>query len=125
MNTDICCMKRTLEAQTNACESLWVVTGFLDDRLNAMEKPCGPPSMDSSGVKADGQMPETTGETIDNNPGQATAAALYRTSGQTQSPAWSVVVKEGRRLKSVPENSATQIKPRSAQATVRHERKLA
>ncbi len=54
-----------------------MVTGFLDDRLNAMEKPRGPPSMDSGGVKADGQMPETTGETTDNNPGQATAAAPY------------------------------------------------
>lgn len=67
------------------------VTAALDDGLTAMEKPHGPPTMDSGSIKADGWMSAITGETINNNPGQPTAtatASLYWTSGQTQSPAW-------------------------------------
>ncbi len=83
-------MKRSLDTRTKASESLLVVTAVFDDQLTAMEKPYGPPTMDSGGVKSDGQVPATTGETIDNNPSQPTATAsapLYWNSGQTQSPA--------------------------------------
>ena len=71
INGDICCLKRTLESQTNACESLQVVTATLDGRLSALEKPPG--SRRDAGNEVHRQV-ATTGETPES--GQSTTAAM-------------------------------------------------
>lgn len=48
----------------------------------------------------------------------AIQASSYSSVGQTQSPAWSIEVKEGHHLKWVPENSTTQLKLGLGQDTV-------
>lgn len=83
------------------------MTAALDDR--------------QTGVNADGQMTPISGETIDNNSRQLTAAAAapYWTPGQRQALTLSfVVVREGHHLKSVPENPDTQLKPSQKTGTI-------
>lgn len=81
------------------------MTAALDDR--------------QTGGNADGQMTPISGETIDNNSRQLTAAAPYWTPGQRQALTLSlVVVREGHHLKSVPENPDTQLKPSQKTGTI-------
>ncbi len=116
INNDICQNKRTLETQTNACDSLRVVTANLDHRLSDLEKPG---SHGDAGEEGQRQV-TTTGETPEQ--GEPPADVLPPIAG-TRSPAWNLVVKGGRRLKSVPENSYSREKPRSTQTTGKRERK--
>lgn len=79
------------------------VPSVLGPSSNVMEKPSGPdpiapgtPSMDNGGGTA----------TPDGTDGSRPAQPVDPAPGRTQAPAWSMVVKEGRRLNQVPENSA-------------------
>ncbi len=74
----------------------------------------------TGGVKADGQAPATTSETIDIIRSRLQLQLLLRCIGPQDTVSRMERCGEGR---TSPENSATQIKPHLAQATVRHERK--
>ncbi|KAL7384190.1 hypothetical protein ABVT39_025869 [Epinephelus coioides] len=87
LNSEICCMKRTLETQSNVCESLREVTAAIDDRLTAVEQPL--PS--ASGPVAAKRISDAT---VQRKTTVLTPTVAARSSSQTQSPAWTTVVKK-------------------------------
>ncbi|KAJ8362080.1 hypothetical protein AAFF_G00398150 [Aldrovandia affinis] len=135
INADIEYLKRTTDTQTTACETLRVVSATLDNRLTAVEKPRGQGATSSAASLSAAEIqpgpvpgsssavverPLGPGETEDIQPAQPDDSA----QGRTQSPAWSKVVREGRRQKQVPENSDQQRHiPRTVKTLARHERK--
>lgn len=60
LNSEICCMKRTLETQTNVCESLREVTAAIDGRLTAP-----PPSNGTHGCCTDSRCDGSEGIEVD------------------------------------------------------------
>ncbi|KAJ8396792.1 hypothetical protein AAFF_G00013910 [Aldrovandia affinis] len=135
INADIEYLKRTTDTQTTACETLRVVSATLNNRLTAVEKSRGQGATSSAASLSAAEIqpgpvpgsslavverPLGPGETNDIQPAQPEDSA----QGRTQSPAWSKVVREGRRQKQVPENSAQQRHiPRTVKTPARHERK--
>ncbi|KAJ8390789.1 hypothetical protein AAFF_G00099210 [Aldrovandia affinis] len=135
INADIEYLKRTTDTQTTACETLRVVSATLNNRLTAVEKPRGQGATSSAASLSAAEIqpgpvpgsssavverPLGPGETEDIQPAQPDDSA----QGRTQSPAWSKVVREGRRQKQVPENSDQQRHiPRTVKTLARHERK--
>ena len=137
INADIDYLKRTMGTQVDACETMREVAEKLDSRLTsveghrgpdatspaacvsavemqpgpalsstAMEKPPGP---DAAPAGVNGLLTVTPGR----NGGCQPAPYVDPALGRTQDPPWSMVVKDGRRLKQVrlkqvglPENSA-------------------
>ncbi|XDV14285.1 hypothetical protein PO909_002457 [Leuciscus waleckii] len=134
INTDIDYLKRTMGTQVAACEMLREVFEKLDGRLTAVEGHCDPDAICLSAVEtqpglapsvtglplavlerpmgpgpvscppsaADGCSTAARGETDGGRPAQSVDPAL----GRTQTPPWSMVVKDGCRLKQVSENPA-------------------
>ena len=120
------------------------MTVAIDDRLTAVEQPPRLPSGPGPGAGADRQK---TAAKSGSSPGagtdrQVTAAIGKSNSGHTprlrqpsattpvavaressQNTDWSTIVREGGRLKSVPERSTAQRKPQLGKTTVRRERK--
>ncbi len=92
LNSEICCMKRTLETQSNVCESLREVTAAIDGRLTAVEQPLPPAtgSVAAERISDANVQRETTA---------LTSVVEAQSSGQTQSPAWTTVVKKAGRVK--------------------------
>ncbi|KAI9525200.1 hypothetical protein NQZ68_009880 [Dissostichus eleginoides] len=63
----MCCVKKTLEAQTDACEGLRVTTTAIDDRVSSIEKPRGPTSVDpGAGKDTNARRHQSTSQQQDN-----------------------------------------------------------
>lgn len=60
LNSEICCMKRTLETQTNVCENLREVTAAIDGWLTAGA--AAPPSNGTRGCCTDSRCNESEGD---------------------------------------------------------------
>ena len=101
LNKDMCCVKKTLNAQTDACEGLRVTTMAINDRVSAIEKPCGSTSVDPgvgyvrpckqarpAAVSADQEVTVAGG-------GSSSSVGFVSTPQPPKSPLWSRVVKEG------------------------------
>ena len=116
INKEMCCMKSTLEAQTNVCQSLREMTAAFDVRLTAVEQPLpstlGPVAAEGSDV-TDVTVQETTA---------STSAVTSRSPCQAHSPAWTTIVKKAGRSKPAPGNSAVQHRPRLGKTSARLER---
>lgn len=153
INADIDLLKRTMVDQVAACETLREVSATLNSRLTAVEGPCGldpassvpcltaldiqpdpAPSETCLSLTMEKQQPghdsapcttaEENGWTRTRSGEVAQMEDLAAGMGRTQPSAWSTVVKEGRRLKQVPENSAyRRATPRSGRTPARHARK--
>ncbi|KAL7383862.1 hypothetical protein ABVT39_019381 [Epinephelus coioides] len=113
LNSEICCMKRT---ESNVCESLREVTAAIDGRLTAVEQPL--PSV--SGPVAAERISDAT---VQRETTALTPTVAARSSSQTQSPAWTTVVKKAGRSKPAPGNSAVQLRPHLGKTPARSERK--
>ncbi|KAL7388196.1 hypothetical protein ABVT39_008672 [Epinephelus coioides] len=116
LNSEICCMKRTLETQSNVCESLREVTAAIDGRLTAVEQPL--PS--ASGPVASERISDAT---VQRETTALTPTVAARSSSQTQSSAWTTVVKKVGRIKPAPGNSAVQLRTHLGKTSARLERK--
>lgn len=142
INADIDYLKRTLDTQTTAYETLRVVSATLDNRLTAVEKPPNSgttpmaPCLSAVGLcPVPGPSSATVEKLLDTDPTTANTPSATAATGEThdsqlaqpvdmQPPAWNTVVKEGRRRRKVPENSAPRRpNPHTAKTPVRHERK--
>lgn len=108
LNKDMCCVKKTLEAQTDACEGLRVTTMAIDDWVSAIEKPCGSTGVVPgagyvrpcnqawpAAVCADQEVTVAGG-------GSSSSVGSVSTPQPPKSPLWSRVVKEGHRSKVTP-----------------------
>lgn len=110
LSTDITCMKKSIAEQTNACEDLRVISACLDTRITAMEKQWDDPG-------------SVTGVKSLNGGGDSESARPARSphgvSGPA-SPAWNLVVRNGRRSKAA--DNPSMPKPRLEQASSRRKR---
>ncbi|KAG7518992.1 hypothetical protein JOB18_049125 [Solea senegalensis] len=129
LNNEICCMKRTLEIQSNVCESLREVTAAIDGRLIAVEQPL-PPATEPvaaeriSDATVQREMVTTAlTPTVQRETTALTPIVAARSSGQTQSPAWTTVVKKAGRVKPAPGNPAVQHRLHQGKSPARSERK--
>ncbi|KAL7383434.1 hypothetical protein ABVT39_010640 [Epinephelus coioides] len=113
LNSEICCMKRT---ESNVCESLREVTAAIDGRLTAVEQLL--PSV--SGPVAAERISDAT---VQRETTALTPTVAARSSSQTQSPAWTTVVRKAGRSKPAPGNSAVQLRPHLGKTPARSERK--
>lgn len=110
-------MKRTLETQSNVCESLREVTAAIDGRLTAVEQPL--PS--ASGPVAAERISDAT---VQRETTALTPTVAARSSSQTQSPAWTTVVKTAGRIKPAPGTSAVQLRTHLGKTPARDWREI-
>ncbi|TNN65965.1 Vomeronasal type-2 receptor 26 [Liparis tanakae] len=149
-NSSSCASPKDIKPiEVTASETLRVFSATLDGRLTAVEKPPGlgaltsptclsaaensldplvgpltvagkPLGPEPTSSRANGRPLPTTRETDSSQPAQTVDTAQR----QSQSPAWSKVVRDGRRLKQLPETSAHRHPtPRTVKTPARHERK--
>ena len=122
LNREVSSLKRAMDAQTSVSENLGVATAAMDRRISAMEKYRGPSGLDpGTGASREGEVQGPGSTRQEEMLDGAAMSLLPRT--QSRSPQWSTVVKEGRRLKPVPQNVAVQPKPRVIQAHLKREQK--
>lgn len=121
LNNELRCMKTSIEKQTSVCEDLRAVSVSMDSRVSALEKQGG------HSESYTGAMPLTSGGTTDGE-AEPPARTSPCVSGPVQppplSPAWSVVVRDGR-PRAVDVKAVSILKPhRSGKASaLRRERK--
>ncbi|KAJ8395941.1 hypothetical protein AAFF_G00026490 [Aldrovandia affinis] len=112
INADIEYLKKTTDIQTTACETLRVVSATLDNRLTAVEKPRGQGATSSAASFSaaeiqPGPVPGSSSAVVERPLGPGETDDIQPAEPEdSQYPAWSKVVREGRRQKQVPENSA-------------------
>ncbi|CAL8254430.1 unnamed protein product [Boreogadus saida] len=116
IDKELCCMKSTLESQTNACQSLQEVTAAIDDRLTAVEQPLPSTLGPVAAERLDVTVQETTAPT---------SPVASRSPCQAHSPAWTTVVKKAGRSKPAAGNSAVQHRPCLGKTSARLERNKA
>lgn len=112
LNTEVSSMKRALETQANVCGDLQALTVDVTRRVTALEKPRGPSGSDHiTGAAQEGEMQHTnfavSEMTLNTVVMPGTPPQI-----QPQSPKWTDIVKEGRKLKSVPDNVVARPKTR-------------
>lgn len=121
LSREVIAMRKALEQQTNVCENLRTSTEIIDRRVAEIEQSRSAPGVDmrecASGERAVGApssavLEETLDQTDDNEP------ADYHASARE----WTTVVKEGRRVKHMPQ-PAVEKKPSAFRAPARRERK--
>uniref|UniRef100_A0AAV2MRG9 Uncharacterized protein n=1 Tax=Knipowitschia caucasica TaxID=637954 RepID=A0AAV2MRG9_KNICA len=106
-------MKKSMEEQTSAFESIRAVTACLDSRVTVMENHSGVPEPTTGAER------HSSGGALQESPARP-ARSAPPAAESASSPAWSLVVREGRRQKALdPKNSG----PKPRMPSSRRERK--